>query len=149
MRITSSVEYASRLMVSLARSHGTAAVTGERLAIAENVPADYVNQLLWRLRRAGLVGSTRGVGGGYLLSRHPREITLGQVIRAVDGAVFEGVCGKYDAGEKDCRHQAQCGISAVWTGLVRTVEEYVDGITLERLAEESVPGRLGEDVIVT
>ncbi len=57
MKITSSMEYATRLMVSLAKGHGQSAVSAERLSAAENVPADYVNQLLLRLKRAGLVAS--------------------------------------------------------------------------------------------
>jgi Rrf2 family protein len=130
MRITSSIEYATRLMVALASAHGGAPVPAERLAEADNVPGDYVSQILVKLRRAGLVTSHRGSAGGYSLSRKPAEITLAQVVRAVDGAVFEEVCGRYEAGTKDCRHQGQCSISPVWTKLGDLVTGYFEGVTL-------------------
>ena len=71
MRITSSTEYGTRLMVSLARAHAQEPVSADKLSQAENVPVDYVNQILLKLRRAGLVQSQRGQGGGYSLSRKP------------------------------------------------------------------------------
>lgn len=130
MRITSSIEYATRLMTTLARAHGQAPVPAERLAEADNVPADYVSQILVKLRRAGLVTSHRGSAGGYALSKAPSEITLGQVVRAVDGAVFEDVCERYDGGRKDCRHQGGCVISPVWRRLGSLVTDYFEGVTL-------------------
>ena len=85
MRITSSIEYATRLMTTLARAYGQAPLAAERLAASDNIPSDYVSQILVKLRRAGLVTSHRGSSGGYGLSRPPAEITLGAVVRAVDG----------------------------------------------------------------
>src|SRR5438128_1522628 len=118
MRITSSIEYAARLMVELARPHGEAAtVSAEKLSRSENVPADYVNQILLRLKRAGLVESRRGSGGGYALSRAPSEIKLGDVLRAVEGRIFDNVCEKYTSGKSDCHHQGGCSISPVWQKL--------------------------------
>ncbi|MFI5363943.1 MAG: RrF2 family transcriptional regulator [Elusimicrobiota bacterium] len=136
MKITSSIEYATRLMTTLARAYGSAPMPAERLAEADNVPADYVSQLLVKLRRAGLVASHRGSAGGYALSRPPAEISLGQVVRAVDGDVFEDVCGKYDGGTKDCRHQGGCSISPVWKRLGELVNGYFDGLTLDRILAE-------------
>lgn len=130
MKITSSIEYATRLMVALARAHGGAPLPAERLAESDNVPADYVSQILVKLRRAGLVASHRGSSGGYALSRPPAEITLGQVVRAVDGDVFEDVCEKYDGGNKDCRHQGGCTISPVWQKLGALVTQYFESVTL-------------------
>jgi Rrf2 family protein len=137
MRITSSIEYATRLMTTLAREYGRAPLPAERLAEADNVPSDYVSQILVRLRRAGLVVSHRGSAGGYGLSRPPAEVTLGQVVRAVDGAVFEDVCGRYDGGAKDCRHQDGCAISTVWGRLGGLVTDYLDGVTLASLLNET------------
>lgn len=133
MKITSSIEYATRLMAGLARCYGQTPTAATQLSESENVPADYVNQILLRLKRAGLVESHRGISGGYNLSRPPDQIRLGQVIRAVEGAIFENVCGKYEIGKKDCRHQGGCGISPVWQRLGVLIEEYFDGITLAEL----------------
>ncbi len=136
MRITSSIEYATRLMATLARAHGQAPLPAERLAETDNVPADYVSQILVKLRRAGLVTSHRGSSGGYALSRPPAEITLGQVVRAVDGDIFEDVCEKYDDGAKDCRHQGGCSISPVWQKLGALVTGYFESVTLASILEQ-------------
>ncbi len=136
MRITSSIEYATRLMTTLSRAHGQAPLPAERLAETDNVPGDYVSQILVKLRRAGLVTSHRGSSGGYALSRPPAEITLGQVVRAVDGDVFEDVCGKYDGGAKDCRHQSGCTISPAWQKLGALVTGYFESVTLAAILEQ-------------
>lgn len=142
MRITSSVEYATRLMTALAREHGGAPASAEKLAASDNIPVDYVSQLLVKLRRAGLIESRRGSTGGYVLSKPPSDITLGDVVRAVDGEVFEDVCGKYQKGTKDCRHQGDCSISPVWKKLGVLVTQYFEGVTLGDILEEK-PGRCG------
>jgi len=142
MKITSSIEYATRLMTTLARAYGQAPVAAERLAASDNVPTDYVSQILLKLRRAGLVASHRGSTGGYALSRPPAEITLAQVVRAVDGDVFEDVCEKYEGGLKDCRHQGGCSISPVWQRLGALVTQYFEGVTLAKILAES-PAQCG------
>src|SRR5262249_53336232 len=124
MRITSSIEYAARLMVVLARGYGGSKLTTESLSASENVSGDYVNQILLRLKRAGLVESHRGSGGGYCLSRPPAQITLGQVVRAVEGSVLDSVCDKYEGPERDCHHQGGCAISPVWKELGRLIEGF-------------------------
>ncbi|MBI4376213.1 MAG: Rrf2 family transcriptional regulator [Elusimicrobia bacterium] len=136
MRITSSVEYATRLMVALSRAFGQTPLSAETLSETENVPVDYVNQILLRLKRAGLVESHRGIRGGYTLSKRPEQVKLGQVVRAVEGEIFESVCGRYEGGKKDCHHQGRCGISPVWRRLGAMIEEYFDGITLDNLMQE-------------
>ena len=130
------MEYSARLMVALAKNHGQRALTAEKLSAAESVPADYVNQLLLRLKRAGLVASHRGSGGGYALSRKPAEITLGQVLRAVEGRIFEDVCERYQDGKRDCHNQGHCSISPVWLKLGFMIEQYFDSLTLAGLLEE-------------
>ena len=148
MKITSSMEYATRLMVCLARSHGEAAVSADKLSASENVPVDYVNQLLLRLKRAGLVASHRGIGGGYALGKKPEDIRLGEVLRAVEGQIFEDVCEKYASAKKDCRHQAHCGISPVWQKLGRLIEDYFDGITLASLLGEGAACGSGVEALL-
>lgn len=149
MKITSSVEYATRLMVCLARRRGQPPASAEALSESENVPADYVNQILLRLKRAGLVESHRGASGGYGLAREPEMITLGQVISAVEGHIFEDVCGKFDGGARDCRHQGRCGISPVWTKLSALIENFLNSVTLASLSAESASGAAALEAIRT
>ncbi|MBI5595056.1 MAG: Rrf2 family transcriptional regulator [Elusimicrobia bacterium] len=135
LRIGSSVEYATRLMVRLAAEADGATLSAERMSALENVPRDYVDQILQRLRRAGLVESRRGAQGGYKLSLEPSRITIGRIVKAVDEGVFEAVCGRYSAGDTKCSHSDGCGIRPVWERLGLFVEEYLDNVTLAELLE--------------
>ena len=121
MKITSQAEYATRLMVALARVWGAATLTADKLSEGENVPVDYVNQILLRLRRAGLVESRRGTSGGYSLARDPGLVSVGQVMRAVDGAIFEDVCRKYEGGESDLQETIR--FVALMVDRIRTISE--------------------------
>jgi len=135
MRITSSSEYGTRIMVQLARAWGGGTLAAKDLAARENIPRDYVGQILVRLRRAGLVRSRLGTKGGYALSRDPSRIHMAEIVRAVEGEVFEEVCGKYTRGSARCRHQDACGIRPVWVRLGLEVEAFLRGIPLTRLLE--------------
>ncbi|MBI3297981.1 MAG: Rrf2 family transcriptional regulator [Elusimicrobia bacterium] len=135
LRIGSSVEYAMRIMVRLAGQAEAGTLSAERLSALENVPRDYVDQLLQRLRRAGLIESRRGAQGGYRLAGAPRQITIGRIVKAVDEGVFEGVCDKYSAGQAQCSHVDGCGIRPVWERLGLIVEDYLDKVSLAELLE--------------
>lgn len=135
LRIGSSVEYGMRLMVRLAQEPEGGTLSAERLSALENVPRDYVDQLLHRLRRAGVVESRRGAQGGYKLSAAPKDIALGRIVKAVDEGVFEGVCGRYAEGEQQCTHTGSCGIRPVWEKLGLLVEDYLDRVSLAALLE--------------
>ena len=143
MKITSSTEYAARLMAGLARVYGGQTLSAERLSELENIPSGYVNQILLRLKRAGLVESRRGSAGGYSLSRPAKDLTLGQIVRAVEGRIFDDVCGKYEGGSRDCRHQASCSISPVWQRLAALVEKYFDDVSLDQIVEDKPGGCAG------
>ncbi|MEK9146172.1 MAG: Rrf2 family transcriptional regulator, partial [Elusimicrobiota bacterium] len=99
MRIASSVEYATRVMLMLASLEPSATLSAEKISAAENIPRDYMDQILARLRRSSLVLSRRGAQGGYCLAKAPSAITMGMIVRAVDETVFEQVCDRYAQGE--------------------------------------------------
>jgi Rrf2 family iron-sulfur cluster assembly transcriptional regulator len=128
-------------MVQLARAYGNGPVTAKDLAEMENIPRDYVDQLLMRLRRGGLVSSHRGAAGGYLLSREPGKITMADVVQAVEGQVFEGVCSKYSTGSQKCRHQDACSIQPVWQRLAEQIEGFLRQVPLSELLAETAADR--------
>lgn len=135
LRIGSSVEYGMRVMVRLAGEAEGGTLSAERLSALENIPRDYVDQLLQRLRRAGLVESRRGAQGGYRLALEPRQVSIGRIVKAVDDGVFEGVCDRYALGESQCSHVDGCGIRPVWERLGLIVEDYLDKVSLAALLE--------------
>lgn len=136
MRISSSVEYGMRVMTRLARANGGAPVTSESLSVTENVPKDYVDQILRRLRQAGLIASVRGPAGGYSLAKPASAIRIGDVVRALEQQVFEGVCERFSDGQLDCRHQGNCGLSSVWNRLGQMIGDYLDSVTLEQIVNK-------------
>jgi Rrf2 family transcriptional regulator, cysteine metabolism repressor len=98
MKISRKVEYASRVLAQLARCHGSGRVPHiDDLADAERVPANYLVQILNELRNAGLITSRRGKQGGYTLARPPSEISVADIIRAIDGELLE--CSAEIGGE--------------------------------------------------
>ena len=133
MRITSSSEYAMRIMVRLARASVLHTLTAKELSEGENIPRDYVDQILMRLRRAGLVTSHRGAGGGYGLASDPSKVFVADSILAVEGQIFEDVCEKYSGGNSACGHQGGCSIGSVWSKLGLLVEDYLKKVPLSQL----------------
>lgn len=88
MRVTAKVDYALRALVELAAAEG-ATVKGERLAEAQSIPLKFLENILAELRRAGIVGSQRGADGGYRLQRAASDVSVADVIRAVEGPLAD------------------------------------------------------------
>ncbi|MBI5243552.1 MAG: Rrf2 family transcriptional regulator [Elusimicrobia bacterium] len=136
MRITSSVDCATRVMVRLSELKEQETISAEKLSEAENIPRDFIGQLMLKLRRAGLVASRRGAQGGYALAKPPSAISLGMVVRAVEDNVFDVVCDRLAVRKQDCRHSSGCGIRPVWRKLGALVESFLDRMTIEQVASE-------------
>ncbi len=138
MRITSLVEFAARIMVRLAGLAPQATLSADKLSELENISRDYVDQILHRLRKGELVVSRRGAQGGYALARPASQISVGAVIRSVEGGIFEEVCERYSCGEQQCHHLTACGLRPVWERLGELIEGYLDGVTLDQLVAPEV-----------
>src|SRR5438045_8964957 len=102
MRITTWAEYGVICALNLAKRTDLGPVNGREIARQERLPADYVEQILLRLRRAGVITSTRGARGGYVLARPPAEISIGDVIHASDLETFELQCVSHPVEEGRC-----------------------------------------------
>ena len=139
MRITTWAEYGLICALHLARRLDDGPVTGRDVASRERLPADYVEQILLRLRRAGLVKSTRGARGGYALARPPEEITVRDVIAASELATFELHCVSHPVGEDRCAESHDCSIRPVWVMLQRKIDDVLASVRLsDLLADEHV-----------
>jgi len=136
MRITSAVEYATRAMIQLSELSGSETLSAEKLSEAENIPRDFIDQLMLKLRRSGLVASRRGAQGGYALAKPASAISLGMVMRAVEDNVFDVVCDRLAVRKQDCRHSSDCGIRPVWRKLGLVVEGFLDKVTIDQIASE-------------
>src|ERR671933_1052166 len=123
----------------LARRAGEGPITGRDLAGRERLPGDYVEQILLRLRRAGIVRSARGAHGGYSLARPPDAITVRDVIAASELATFDLHCVSHPVEEERCSAAHNCSIRPVWVLLQQKIDDVLERVRLaDLLAEESV-----------
>jgi len=138
MRVTTWTEYSLIISLHLAKRGrtGNGPVAARELADAEKLPADYVEQILLRLRRAGLVESVRGAKGGYLLARHPSAISVRDVMTASEHQTFEVNCASHPVDAERCSTGSTCSIRPVWHALQQRVDDLLAGISLADLMKE-------------
>jgi len=133
MKVSTRGDYASRALVSLAL-HGAEKPTSVRdIAERTGLPQPYLEQILLAVKGAGLVQSKRGVGGGYVLARSPNEITLGDIVSAVDGPIAVGDFGEPHQGGA-CEHEGQCVLLAVWAEVGEHMRKELESFTLADIA---------------
>lgn len=149
MRITTWAEYGLICALHLARRRDDGPVTGRDIAARERLPSDYVEQILLRLRRAGIVQSTRGAKGGYGLARPAEEITVREIIAAAELVTFDLHCETHPLDAERCSQACDCSIRPVWVMLQKRIDEVLDGVRLSDLlaAEPQVRERVGLPVL--
>jgi Rrf2 family iron-sulfur cluster assembly transcriptional regulator len=136
MRVSTRGDYACRALLSLAL-HGEAGPTSVRdIAERTGLPQPYLEQILLALKGAGLVRSKRGVGGGYVLARAPSEITLAEVVSAVDGPITLGDFGEPHQ-DGACDHEGQCVLLAIWSAVGQHMRHHLAGYTLADVAAQA------------
>jgi Rrf2 family protein len=141
VRTTAKADYAVRAAVELAAVGSTEPVKAEHIADAQSIPLNFLENILAELRRAGIVESRRGAAGGYLLARPPEDISLADVIRAVEGplANVRGVSPdllEYEGSSERLRD--------VWVALRSSVRGVLEHVTLADVAKGELPPRIAE-----
>lgn len=131
MKLTTKGRFAVTAMLDIAMNAGEACAPIPIAQVAERqkISLTYLEQIFCRLRRAGLVESTRGPGGGYRLALAPGEITIERIIDAVDENMDTTQCG----GEGTCQGGAACLTHHLWEDLNSVIERFLSGVTLESL----------------
>jgi Rrf2 family protein len=149
VRITTWAEYGLICALHLARRAGEGPITGREIAAQERLPADYVEQILLRLRRAGLVSSTRGARGGYSLAKPAEEVSIREVIAASELGTFDLHCITHPVGEERCAESQSCSIRPVWMMLQRKIDDVLESVRLADLLvdERAVRQRVGLPVL--
>jgi Rrf2 family protein len=133
MRLSTRGRYAIRAASNLAGRSEYGPVALKTIAREEHIPPRYLEQLMNRMRRSGILRSSRGPGGGYVLTKPPSDITLGEIISAIEGRVAVAGCVKPDR-RKNCRLEDTCASRLFWASLSGMIQAVMDSVTLQELA---------------
>lgn len=134
VKVSTRGDYASRALLSLALHAEAEGPTSVRdIAERTGLPQPYLEQILLALKGAGLVRSKRGVGGGYVLARPPDEITLSDIVSAVDGPIVAGDFGEPHTNGA-CDHEGQCVLLAIWGDAGEHMRRFLESYHLADLA---------------
>ena len=135
MRLTTKGRFAVTAMLDLALREHAGPVTLAGISEREHISLSYLEQLFGKLRRKGLVESTRGPGGGYTLGKPAAEITITDIITSVDEPMDATKCG----GAQNCHGDGKpCMTHDLWTTLNDRIREYLDSVTLQSMMDEQM-----------
>ncbi|UGA39058.1 Fe-S cluster assembly transcriptional regulator IscR [Chromobacterium haemolyticum] len=132
MRLTTKGRFAVTAMLDLALRESGGPVTLAGISERQGISLSYLEQLFGKLRRAELVDSVRGPGGGYTLAKAPIDISVADIITAVDEPVDATQCG----GRENCRGNQRCMTHDLWTNLNVTIFDYLSKVSLASLVEQ-------------
>ncbi|TAK31141.1 MAG: Rrf2 family transcriptional regulator [Chloroflexota bacterium] len=134
MILSTKGHYGLRAMTRLAETHGRQVLSLAEIAQAEGLPPAYLEQLVAPLRKAGLLKATRGVRGGYCLARHPAEITVGEVIRILEGPIGIVECASEVRSAGCCERETTCLSKPLWQRMRANIAQMLDSTTLADLS---------------
>lgn len=132
MKLTSKGRYAVTAMIDIALNQDKGAITLSLISERQCISLSYLEQLFAKLKKADLVSSARGPGGGYRLSRAAADISVSEIIRAVDECVDARKCG----GKANCQGGTQCLSHELWTELSSTIDSFLKSITLQHVVDK-------------
>ena len=139
MRLTTKGRFAVTAMVDLAMRHGNGPVTLAEISQRQKISLSYLEQLFGKLRRRALVDSVRGPGGGYCLAKDMPEMSVADIILAVDEPIDATQCG----GKENCHDDHQCITHDLWANLNQHIFNYLGAVPLKQLVDEQKPGNNG------
>jgi len=133
MRLSRKAEYGLRALTAMARGRKSWSI--HELSAQENIPVKFLEQILLALRHAGVLSARRGVGGGYSFARQPREITVGDVVRALDGPLAPVPCASERPSERcTCPDPRSCAVRLMMTQFREEIALWLDARSIEDLA---------------
>lgn len=147
MKLSTKGRYGLRAVVDLAVYSKEGAISISSIAARQDLSEGYLEQLIARLKKAGIVHSVRGVNGGYQLTRSPKDISVGDVLRALEGDLQIVDCPD---GEGGCAKSDSCVTKYVWKRINDSINEVVDHMSLQELADiscELIDSETGQEKI--
>ena len=138
MKISTKGRYALRMLVDISAHETDGFISLKEISDRQNISKKYLEQIVPLLTRNGILRTNRGNKGGYALARSKDEITVGEVLRATEGSLAPVAC--LDCEVNDCPRASVCDTLFVWEGLQKVMSEYLDGITVGKIAERGAEG---------
>lgn len=136
MKITTKGRYGLRALIDLAGFSEIEPVSISSIAARQGISERYLEQLMTLLKKAGLIKSIRGAGGGYVLAKDMGEVSVGDVLRALEGSLESVECAGFNQ-EDSCEAAGGCVTKYVWQRINESINRTVDEISLRQLVEES------------
>jgi len=138
LKLTTKGRYGLRAVIDLAMYAKNDPVSLSDVAERQNISISYLEQLVAKLKKTGIVQSTRGAQGGYALAKAPEEISVGEILRALEGSLSPVDCSAVDGeGETECSASNFCVTKYVWKRINDSINDTVNNMFLSELLEES------------
>ena len=131
MLLTKTVRYGLRAAINIAKTSHNRPVSIGSIATQENLPLDFLEQIFYKLQKAGLVRAIRGARGGFVLNRTPAEISVQDIFVALGGTHDLTPCML--KGKAPCDRAEPCAAHEIWTGLQKIIEKYQTKVTLKEI----------------
>jgi Rrf2 family protein len=135
MRVSSKGRYALRMMIDIAEHNTGTWISIKYISKRQGISVKYLEQIVTNLCKSGMLKSSRGPQGGYMLSRSPDLYTAGQILRIMEGSLAPVVC--LEDEENQCTRKSICPTLTFWKGLDKVIGDYVDSITLQDLCDSN------------
>ncbi|KXL53424.1 HTH-type transcriptional regulator CymR [Anaerotignum neopropionicum] len=139
MKISTKGRYGIRLMLSLAINYEKGTLSLKAISKEQQISEKYLEQIINPLMKADLVTSFRGAQGGYILSRHPKEITAGEILRVLEGSLSPVYC----VDTPTCPNSDFCASLTLWKKMKDALDDVVDNTTLDIMAREYLENEVG------
>lgn len=140
MKISTKGRYGIRLMLSLAVNYERGTLSLKTIAKDQGISEKYLEQIINPLTKAALVKSFRGAQGGYTLSKHPKEITVGEILQVLEGSLSPVSC----VDSTTCPNSDECVSLSLWRRMKDALDEVVDNTTLDSMAQEYLEKEAGK-----
>lgn len=139
MRISTKIRYGLRAICDLAYHISETPSQIKQISKRQEISARYLEQIFKKFKKAGIIKSVRGPFGGYLLAKEPHSITVGDIIRAIDGEDIHLVfCSALQKpSQKPCKRLGSCVVSEVWEGASKTLMDYFNNITVNQICHQT------------
>lgn len=145
MFVSQKCQYALRALYALARHEGNGLLPAADIAQEQAIPLRFLEVIMAELKQGGFVGSQRGRAGGYRLAQRPPELSVGRIIRFMDGPLGPVGCAEGDSGT-DCPLRGGCVFLPMWQRVRDAMSNIYDGTTLQDLVERRGNASLGDHV---